>query len=397
VKRTLRDLGPAELHGRRALVRVDYNVPLEDGQVRDEGRIRATLPTLRHLLDAGARPVLMSHLGRPGGRPDPSLSLRPVAERLQALLDGPVQFVGPADSEEAVARSRALEPGAVLLLENLRFLPGEKSNDPDLARRLARLGDVYVNDAFGASHREHCSVVGVPAVLHPAVAGLLVQAELEALDRLRLDPASPFIVILGGAKIGDKIELVEAFLDRADRVLVGGAMANTFLRAAGLDTGRSLVEEEALGEAARLADRGAGRLELPRDVVVAPSPEAADQARVVGAGSIPEGTMALDIGPESRRAFGEAMQGASTLFWNGPMGMFEKEAFAAGTRAVARAVADVCGAGAFAVVGGGDSARAVREAGVAERLSHVSTGGGAALEYLARGSLPGVDALDDAS
>lgn len=396
MKRTLRSLGPADLDGRRVLVRVDYNVPLESGEVRDDARIAATLPTLGYLLDAGARPVLMSHLGRPGGSPDPDLSLAPVAERLEALLERPVRFVGPADSEEALLESRGLEPGSVLLLENLRFLPGEKKNDPELARRLARLGDLYVNDAFGACHREHCSVVGVPAVLHPAVAGLLVQAELEALDRLRSDPERPFIVIMGGAKIGDKIDLMEAFLGRADRILVGGAMANTFLEAAGREIGASLVEEDALEEARRLREKGGDRLELPSDVVVAPSPDDGDRAHVVEADAIPSGAMALDIGPDTRDAYATALDGVATVFWNGPMGLFEKEVFAAGTRAVARAVAEACDAGAFAVVGGGDSARAVREAGLADRLSHVSTGGGAALEYLATGSLPGVEALDDA-
>jgi len=396
VKRTLRSLGPADLGGRRVLVRVDYNVPLESGEVRDDARIGATLPTIRHLLDAGARPVLMSHLGRPGGRPDPELSLAPVAERLEALLERPVRFVGPADSEEALRESRGLETGSVLLLENLRFLPGEKQNDPELARRLARLGDLYVNDAFGACHRKHCSVVGVPAVLHPAVAGLLVETELEALDRLRSDPDPPFIVIMGGAKIGDKIELMEAFLGRADRVLVGGAMGNTFLKSEGREIGSSLVEDEALDEARRLMTKGGDRLELPVDVVVAVSPDDGDRAHVVDSDSISADAMALDIGPDTRDAYAMALDDAATVFWNGPMGMFEKEAFAAGTRAVARAVAEACDAGAFAVVGGGDSARAVREAGLADRLSHVSTGGGAALEYLATGRLPGVEALDDA-
>jgi phosphoglycerate kinase len=375
---------------------VDYNVPLESGEVRDDARIGATLPTIRHLLDAGARPVLMSHLGRPGGRPDPELSLAPVAERLEALLERPVRFVGPADSEEALRESRGLETGSVLLLENLRFLPGEKQNDPELARRLARLGDLYVNDAFGACHRKHCSVVGVPAVLHPAVAGLLVETELEALDRLRSDPDPPFIVIMGGAKIGDKIELMEAFLGRADRVLVGGAMGNTFLKSEGREIGSSLVEDEALDEARRLMTKGGDRLELPVDVVVAVSPDDGDRAHVVDSDSISADAMALDIGPDTRDAYAMALDDAATVFWNGPMGMFEKEAFAAGTRAVARAVAEACDAGAFAVVGGGDSARAVREAGLADRLSHVSTGGGAALEYLATGRLPGVEALDDA-
>jgi len=396
VKRTLRSLGFAELRGRRALVRVDYNVPLEEGEIREDSRITATLPTLRYLLEAGARPVLMSHLGRPGGHPDPALSLAPVAERLERVLEATVRFVGPADGEAALAASRELETGEVLLLENLRFLAGEKKNDPALADRLARLGDLYVEDAFGACHRAHCSIVGVPRRLHPAVAGFLVQAELEALDRLRSDTESPFVVVMGGAKIGDKIGLMEAFLGRADHILVGGAMANTFLRARGLDTGASLVEDDALDEARKLTERGGDRLELPSDVVVAASPEDGEAARVVAVDAIDEGEMALDIGPSTRSAFAGALEGSRTVFWNGPMGLFEKPAFAEGTRAVALALAEACRDGAFAVVGGGDSARAVREAGVASELSHVSTGGGAALEYLADGSLPGVDALDEA-
>jgi len=395
VKRRLRDLATDELEGSRALVRVDFNVPLEDGRVKDDARIAATLPTLDHLLGAGARPVLMAHLGRPGGSPDPSLSLSPVADRLSELVEREVAFVEPADSDDALAASRDRDRGDIVLLENLRFLPGEKGNDPDLARRLARLGDLYVNDAFGACHRAHCSIVGVPSVLHPAVAGLLVEAELQALDEIREHPDPPFIVLMGGAKIADKIDLLEAFIGRADRILVGGAMANTFLAARGREMGASLVEEDALDEARRLTEKAGGKLALPDDLVVAPSPDAGDEASVVDAGRVPADAMALDIGPTTREAYADVLEGATTVFWNGPMGFFEREAFAAGTRAVARAVAAADRAGAFAVVGGGDSARAVREAGVADDLSHVSTGGGAALEYLASGTLPGVEALDD--
>jgi len=395
VKRRLRDLSTDVLEGSRALVRVDFNVPLEDGRVKDDARIAATLPTLDHLLDAGARPVLMAHLGRPGGAPDPSLSLSPVADQLAGLLGREVAFVESADSDGALDASRDRDRGEVVLLENLRFLPGEKANDSELARRLARLGDVYVNDAFGACHRVHCSVVGVPAILHPAVAGLLVEAELQALDEIREHPDPPFIVLMGGAKIADKIDLLEAFIGRADRILVGGAMANTFLAARGEELGASLVEEDALDEARRLTERAGDKLALPGDLVVAPSPEAGNEAAVVEVGEVPEDTMVLDIGPATRRAYAEVLEGATTVFWNGPMGFFEREAFAEGTRAVARAVAAADRAGAFAVVGGGDSARAVREAGVADDLSHVSTGGGAALEYLASGTLPGVEALDD--
>lgn len=389
----LGDLEPRELDGRRALVRVDYNVPLDASGVRDATRIRATLPTLRHLLDRAARPVLMAHLGRPGGSPDPDLSLAPVAPVLERELDRPVRLIAPADSDEALAASRDLAAGDVILLENLRFLPGERENDPELSARLARLGDLYVNDAFGACHRRHASTWGVPEILRPAVAGLLVTTEVEALRTLREDPAEPFVVLLGGAKISDKIRLLEVFLDRADRVLVGGAMANTFLRARGEETGRSLVEDEALETAVRLLERGGEALRLPGDVIVAPEAAAEDRARPVSASGIPPDEMALDIGPATREAFAAEIRDARTVFWNGPMGLFERARFAEGTGAMARAMGEATRAGAFTVVGGGDSARAVREAGAAESVSHLSTGGGAALEYLAEGTLPGLEVL----
>lgn len=392
--RLLRDLAARDLRDRRALVRVDYNVPLaDDGSVADPSRVVASYPTLRHLLERGSVPVLLSHLGRPGGRARPDLSLAPLVPLLEGGLERPVRFLDDPDAEEAVRASRSAEPGTVLLAENVRFLPGETENDPELGRRLARLGDLYVNDAFGSCHREHASTSAAARLLRPAVAGLLVERELEVLDRLRASPESPYVVIFGGAKISDKIGLLRGLLGTADRMLIGGAMANTLLRARGHDTGRSRVEEEALPAARELLEAGGDRLVLPTDVVVAEDPDDGDGGRVVPVDAIPPRTSALDVGPETRHRFAEALQGAGTVFWNGPVGLFERSAFAEGTRAVARSAADAALRGAFVVVGGGDTARAVREAGVAESLSHVSTGGGAALRYLEAGSLPALDLL----
>ena len=395
-KKSLSDLQPADLSGRRALVRVDYNVPLtDDGAVGDATRIEATLPTLRRLLDAGARPVLLSHLGRPKGAPDPRYSLHPVAPVLADLLGSPVRFVAPADGADALAASRALAPGEVLLLENTRFLPGETSNDPELADTLAGLGDLFVSDAFGSTHRAHASVVGVAGRLHPAVAGDLVERELAALSGLRTVSDRPFVVAFGGAKIGDKIDLMAAFLERADAVLVGGAMANTFLAARGLDMGASLVEHEALDVARGFMDTSSDRLHLPTDLVVGTLDGTAGP-EIVDVTAVPAERSALDIGPDTAARYAAAIAEARTFFWNGPMGFFEREDYAAGTLAVARAAAEATANGAFTVIGGGDSARAIRESGLAGAVSHVSTGGGAALEYLAHGSLPGLEALDDA-
>ena len=396
MKRFLRDLSAGELLGVRALVRVDYNVPLDDGEVQDASRVEASYPTLRHLVERDARPVLMSHLGRPGGRPDPGLSLRPVVPILESGLGVRVRFEDRPGEAGAVERSRALAGGEVLLLENTRFHPGEKADDDAFAEKLSALGDLFVNDAFGSLHRAHASTVGVTRHLRPAVGGFLVEAELRALGSLLEDPSDPFVIAFGGAKISDKIDLLRRFAERADVLLVGGAMANTFLRARGEETGRSLVEEEALEAAREVADRAGERLRLPTDLVVAPDPDAGGEARTVAAGGIPGDAMALDIGEETRAAFAAAVRDARTFFWNGPMGLFEREPFDAGTVAVARAAAEATDAGAFTVVGGGDSASAIRRAGVEDRVSHVSTGGGAALQYLASGSLAGLDALDDA-
>jgi len=395
-RKNLVDLAPSDLSGRRVLVRVDYNVPLtEDGSVADATRIRATLPTLRYILERGGRPVLLSHLGRPKGQVVASMSLAPVAPVLEDMLGSTVRFLGTTDSAEAVEASRALRDGETLLLENTRFLPGETTNDPALSERFARLGDLFVNDAFGSTHRAHASVVGVTERLRPAVAGCLVQRELEALSGVRAGTERPFVVILGGAKIGDKIGLIETFLETADRLLIGGAMANTFLAATGASTGRSLVERDAVATAGQFLEASGGKLFLPTDLVAA-DPETADasSARVVPADAVPADLAALDIGPETREAFAEVVRKARTVFWNGPMGLFEKPGFDAGTEAVARAAAECTAAGGFTVIGGGDSASAIRQAGLFDAVSHVSTGGGASLEYLAEGTLPGIEALD---
>lgn len=394
MKKSVAQLEHAALRRRRVLVRVDFNVPLEDGRVADPRRIRATYPTLDRLLEADARPVLCSHLGRPDGRPVASLSLKPVARYLEEDLDTTVEFRGPADSDEAVAASRELSNGQILVVENTRFLPGEEQDDPGLSRRLARLGDLYVNDAFAACHRTHASVVGVPRHLRPAVAGLLVKEEVEMLDALRRSPAHPVVLIVGGVKVSDKLPLLEAFLDRADALLVGGAMANSFLAARGHDMGRSRMEDGMAGAARDILADAGDRLYLPTDLTVSDAPES-DQHRNVAVDRVPADAMALDIGPETRETFGRIAGQARTLFWNGPMGLFEQEPFDAGTRAVAQAVAAATRAGGLTVVGGGDSARALRKLGSEDGVTHLSTGGGAALTYLAEGTLPGIEALDE--
>lgn len=393
--RTVRNLSPEQLDGRRALVRVDYNVPLDaDGQVRDPARIRASYPTLRILLKRGARPVLLSHLGRPGGEADESLSLRPVAAFLEKDGGRRVRFGGKADGEDGVAASREMADGEILVMENTRFDPGERENDPAYAERLARLGDLFVNDAFAACHRTHASTHGAARLLSPAVAGLLVEKEVAALDRVREGPEAPLILVVGGAKIADKLPLLDAFLDRVDAVLAGGGVANTLLAASGRAMGDSLVEEDALDEAAAIVERAGGRLRLPRDLVAAPGPDAGGEARVVD-GDVPDGLAALDVGPETREAFRAVIEEAGTLFWNGPMGLFEQSPFDEGTDHVAASVARATDRGAFTVVGGGDSARALLQAGHADDVSHLSTGGGASLEYLSSGRLPALEALHD--
>jgi phosphoglycerate kinase len=375
--RTVRDLPVA---GSRVLVRADLNVPLEDGRIGDDTRIRAALPTIRYLRDQGARVVVCSHLGRPKGRPRPELSLRPVAARLAELLGEPVAF---GDAE-----------GPMRMLENLRFDPREEQNDAGFAAELAANADLYVDDAFGAAHRAQASTVGVARIL-PSAAGLLLAAELDAFARLLDDPERPLVVVIGGAKVADKIGVIDRFTGLADAVLVGGAMAFTFIAARGGAVGASMHEDAegqrtALDAVDRACERGC-ELVLPSDVVAADRFAADAATRVVPADAVPDGWMGLDIGPETARAYAQRLAGARTIFWNGPMGVFELEPFAAGTVAVARAAAE---SGGVSVVGGGDSVAAVNAAGVADRITHVSTGGGAALELVEGRTLPGVAALE---
>jgi phosphoglycerate kinase len=397
-KRTVRDLSANELRGKRALVRVDFNVPIEGGVVGDDTRIRAALPTIELLLERGARPVLFSHLGRPKGAPEAKYSLAPVAKRLQELLPGRrVRFVATTDDDAAVAATRDAGDGDVLLLENTRFLAGEEKNDEALARKLARLGDLYVNDAFGSAHRAHASTEGVARFLRPSVAGLLMEKELQYLGGALASPERPFVAVLGGAKISGKIDVIEQLLPKVDRLLIGGAMANTFFAAMGLETGKSLVEPDRIDMARTLLARAGDKLRLPVDAVVAPSLEEPGGARAVKRDAVPVDQAMFDIGPESARVFAEEVRRAKTVLWNGPMGVFETPPFDAGTRAVAEALAEATDAGATTIVGGGDSAAAVAEMGLEQRMSHVSTGGGASLEFLEGKELPGVAALDGRS
>ncbi|MBI4545706.1 MAG: phosphoglycerate kinase [Gemmatimonadetes bacterium] len=398
-KQVVSDLRDVDLRDRRVLVRVDYNVPLEEGGVADDTRIRATLPTLTYLLQHGARLVLLSHLGRPKGRWDERLSLRPAAARLGKLVPAPVRFVADVVGPEAHAAADSLPSGEILVLENVRFLPAEETNDRGLSEALAALGDVYVNDAFGAAHRAHASTCGVAEVVRedgrPAVAGLLMEKELRFLGEVLEAPGRPFVAILGGAKISGKIDVIENLLPRVDRLLVGGAMANTFFRGLGLETGASLVEEERVQLARDLLARAGDKLVLPVDGVVAEEAAPGAAASVVDRDAVPPQGRILDIGPKSVAVFQELLAEARTVLWNGPVGMFELEGCAEGTMALARMLADATAAGAVTVIGGGDTVAAVKAAGVAERMTHVSTGGGASLEFLEGRALPGVAALSD--
>ncbi|MEO6332279.1 MAG: phosphoglycerate kinase [Gemmatimonadaceae bacterium] len=394
-KKTVRDVPDDQVRGKRALVRCDFNVPLEGARITDDSRIKASLPTIRHLTDRGARVVLLSHLGRPKGKPDAKYSLQPVAIRLEELLGKPVQFVESTDTDQAIHATHSLKEGEVLLLENTRFLGGEEENEPRLSRALAELGDFYVNDAFGAAHRAHSSTTGVAAYLKPAVAGLLLEKELDYLGKGLADPKRPFVVILGGAKISGKIDVIEQMLPKVDAMLIGGAMACTFFRAMGLETGRSLVEEDRVEMAKDILDRAGTKLILPHDAIVAPAIDQPDRAHTVNRAAIPAGEGMFDIGPATAASYARAIASARTIIWNGPMGVSETPAFAGGTQAIARAMAATTDKGAVTIVGGGDSAAAVAEAGLSERMSHASTGGGASLEFLEGKPLPGVEALED--
>ncbi len=398
-KKTVRSLSPSQLQGRTALIRVDLNVPLSEGVVQDDTRIEAALPTLRHLLDAGARLVLFSHLGRPKTPGEPGTSLRPVAERLSELLHRPVSFAPAAHGPEVRDAVAGLPVDGLLVLENTRYADGETENDMDLGREWASLADVFVNDAFGSAHRAHASTEAVARAMQErsgeAVAGLLLERELAFLSSALDDPKRPFVAVLGGAKISGKIDVVDALLDRVDRLLIGGAMANTFFLALGLDVGASLVEEDRVDLAKETLARAGERLLLPVDCVVAGQISADATTRVVDRTSVREGDRIGDIGPRTLSLFREEILGAGTVVWNGPMGVFEMPPFATGTRGVAEAIAEASDAGALTVLGGGDSAAAAESVGVADRLSHVSTGGGASLDLLAGKSLPGVEALTE--
>lgn len=394
----LRGLDELQLSGRRVLVRVDFNVPLRDGEVADDSRIRAALPTLEELRGRGARLILVSHLGRPDGRHDASLSLAPAARRLAELLGCEVRLSPEVVGEQSRTMSEELAPGSVMMLENVRFEPGETANDPDFAASLAQLADCYVDDAFGASHRAHASTEGVAHLL-PAAAGRLLEREVSTLRALMQAPARPLLALLGGAKVSDKLGVIESFLEIADTLAIGGAMCFAFLAAEGHRTGAYAVGEEEVEHArsllARARKRGGGahaRLLLPSDLVIARSLAADAEHRVLAGVDVPEGWLAPDIGPASAAAFADAAAQAATIFWNGPMGAFEIAPFAAGTRTVAQALAEAPG---YTVVGGGDSAAAVHAFGVAERIDYISTGGGAALELLEGRRLPGIAALEE--
>lgn len=382
-----------DVRGRRVLLREDLNVPLRDGVITDDTRIRAAFPTIRNLVERGARVVIASHLGRPKGRSDPALSLRPVAARLSELLGRPVAFAGDSVGPEAERVVAALEPGQVALLENVRFHPEEEANEPGYAAALAAHGDVYVNDAFAASHRAHASVVGVADHL-PAYAGALMEAELGALAQALDTPRRPLVAIVGGAKVSTKAGVLRHLLEKVDALLIGGAMANTFFKAQGLEVGTSYTEDEALEEARGVIRRAGERLVLPVDGVAVRKLEAGQPAEVVDVTAIPPGWMVVDAGPRTRELFASRVRQAGTVVWNGPVGVFEIPDFAAGTRSLGEAIA---GSPAFSLVGGGDTAAAVEQLGLAGRFSHVSTGGGATLEYLEGRTLPGVAILREAA
>jgi phosphoglycerate kinase len=396
VKRTLESLQPAALEGRRALVRVDFNCPIKNGAVTDDTRIRASLPTIKYLRERGARVVLLSHLGRPKGGPDPAFSLEPCVRALEHLLGAPVTFIRDPLTAEAVAATKRLPRGGVAVVENTRFYPGEEKNDLALAEGFAALGDLYVNDAFGSAHRAHASTEAVARILKPGVSGFLIERELKYLGEALDHPKRPFVAVLGGAKISGKIDLIEALLPKVDEIVIGGAMACTFFKAMGLETGNSLVEAERVDLAKDLIRKAGRKLVLPSGAVLAQKLEPGVTTRTVRRDQITAGWAMFDIDPLTEEDFAAVIEPAGTVIWNGPMGVFETPPFDHGTLAVAHALARATARGAVTVVGGGDSAAAVAQAGLTGQMTHVSTGGGASLEFLEGKTLPGVAALDDA-
>jgi len=387
-KKTVKDI---DVKGKRVLVRVDFNVPIKDGEITDDTRIRAALPTIKYLLNEGASLILCSHLGRPKNGPEPAFSLKPVSEYLGTLISEKVYFaadcVGPI-AEDAVKK---LGPKEILVLENTRFHNGEKKNDPEMAKELASYADVFVNDAFGTAHRAHASNVGVSDYL-PAVAGFLLEKEIEYLDQTIEKPKKPFIAILGGAKVSDKINVIKNLLEKTDTILIGGGMANTFFKAQGYPVADSLVEDDALETARELVKSSGAKLRLPVDVIIADDFDDGAKSRVMSVGPVPEGWRILDIGPETIKKYNKVISQAGTVVWNGPMGVFEMPNFAKGTFEIANAVAN---SGAISIIGGGDSASAIKKSGLADKISHISTGGGASLEMLEGVQLPGLVALED--
>ncbi len=387
-KKTIRDI---DVRGKKVLVRVDFNVPLKDGVVGDDTRIRAAIPTINYLLENGAAVILCSHLGRPKGGPEAKYSLAPVAAHLAGLLGKKVSFAEDCIGPKAEEAAAVLKPGDVLVLENTRFHAEEEANDPGMAKQLASLAEVFVNDAFGTAHRAHASTEGVTHYL-PGVAGFLLEKEIRYLGQTIADPQRPFVAIMGGAKISDKIGVIKNLLQKADAILIGGGMANTFLKAKGFAMADSLVEDESVPTALSLMDEGAGKIHLPVDMVLADKFEAEAATRTTAVGNVPDGWRILDIGPETVKAFGDVIKTAGTVVWNGPMGVFEFPKFAEGTYGVARLVAE---SKAVSVIGGGESVAAIQQSGLADKITHISTGGGASLEMLEGLELPGVAALQD--